>query len=73
MLEAAEKGDLYSLDVALTRGGIFHATKVTMNLGILLLRFRYSYIMIGRYEHVGFYIRSAEQVPLTVDGILFAQ
>ena len=73
VLEAAEKGDVYSLDVALTRGGIPHATKVTLNPDILLLHIRYSYFMIGRYARIGFCVRSAEQVALTVDGILFAQ
>ena len=48
MLEAAEKGDVYSLDVALTREGIPNATKVFTNLEILLLHIRYNYFMIGR-------------------------
>jgi len=71
-LEAAEKGDVYSLEVALTRGGISYATKVTLNPDVLLLDINYSYF-IGRYARTRFCVRSAKQVALTVDGILFAQ
>ena len=73
VLEAAEKGDVYSLEVALTWGGIPYATKVTLNPDVLLLHIRFSYFVIGRYTRIGFCVRSAKQVALTVDGILFAQ
>ena len=40
MLEAADKGDVYSLEVALTRGAIpYYATKVPANL------FQYPFLM----------------------------
>ena len=73
VLEAAEKSDVYCLEVALTRGGIPYATKVTLNPDVLLLHIIFSYFMIGRYTRIGFCVRSAKQVARTVDGILFAQ
>ena len=72
-MEAAEKGDIYGLEVALTQGGIPHATKVITVPGILLLHIRYIDFMTGGYARIGFCGRSTEQVAFTVDGVLFAQ